>query len=188
MSELSAAIADYKIEVIRRLDDAIDMDILWYGDDWGTQIDLFLPPDIWREIILPETARIYQAIHERDIIMNQHSCGKIESIIGDMVEMGADLWNPCQPCNDLKAIKQRHGDNLVLIGGIDSQFVLGKPGVTAEEVDQEVKRRIYDLAPGGGYIASPSHSVPYLDHVRKAMEGAIARYGRDVYRESYDTK
>ena len=182
MSGLSGAIADFKIEVLQRLDEAIDMDILWYGDDWGTQIDLFIPPDTWREIILPETARIYRAAHEREILVNQHSCGRIESIIGDVVETGADMWNPCQPCNDLKSIKERHGEKLVLIGGIDSQFVLGRPGVTAEELDDEVKRRVFDLAPGGGYIASPSHSVPYLEHVRNAMYQAITRYGREVYR------
>ena len=184
MRELAAAIADYKIEVIRRLHNATDLDILWYGDDWGTQLDLFLPPLVWREIIRPETERIYRATKDLNILVNQHSCGKIESIVGDMVEIGADMWNPCQPCNDLKSIKDEYGDRLVLNGGIDSQFVLGKPGVTAEEVDLEVRKRIFDLAPGGGYIAAPSHSVPYLEYVRNAMEKAITRSGREVYRDT----
>ena len=183
MAELSEAIADFKIQVIQMLDEAIDMDMLWYGDDWGTQVDLFLPPEVWREIVRPQTERIYRAAKERNILVNQHSCGKIESIIPDMVAMGADMWNPCQPCNDLKAVKEQFGNRLILKGGIDSQFVLGRPGVTADEVDDEVKKRIYDLAPGGGYVAAPSHSVPYLDFVRSAMEEAITRYGREVYRD-----
>jgi hypothetical protein len=183
MKELAEAIADFKIEVIERLDDAIDMDMLWYGDDWGTQTGAFLPPDVWREIIRPGTRRVYDAAKKRGIVVNQHSCGKIEELIPDMVEMGADMWNPCQPCNDLRAIKERFGDRLVLHGGIDSQFVLGRPGVTACEVDEEVKRRIRDLAPGGGYVAAPSHSVPYAEHVRNAMEEAVTRYGLEVYRD-----
>jgi hypothetical protein len=182
MLELATAIANYKIEVIRRLDDAIDMDVLWYGDDWGTQANLFLPPAVWREIVGSQTRRIYQAAIERGIVVNQHSCGKVEALMPDIVGMGAGMWNPCQPCNDLKAIKERWGSQLVLCGGIDSQFVLGKPGVSAEEVDREVKRRIYDLGPGGGYIAAPSHSVPYPDYVQRSMREAVARYGVSLYR------
>ena len=184
MLGLAAAIADFKIEVIRKLDEAIDMDMIWYGDDWGTQVDLFMPPNIWREIMRPQTQRIYSAAKARDILINQHSCGKIESIIPDMVDMGADMWNPCQPCNNLKAVKDRFGNRLVLKGGIDSQFVLGRPGVTAGEVDDEVKRRIFDLAPGGGYIAAPSHTVPYPDYVQKTMEEAVGRYGHEVYQDN----
>ena len=41
------AVADYKVALIERFHDAIKMDILWYGDDWGTQEALFIPPDIW---------------------------------------------------------------------------------------------------------------------------------------------
>jgi hypothetical protein len=182
MLQLATAIADYKIEVIRRLDDAIDMDMLWFGDDWGTQVDLFLPPEVWREIIGAQTRRIYQAARERGILVNQHSCGRIEALIPDIVAMGADMWNPCQPCNDLSAIKKQWGKRLVLWGGIDSQFVLGRPGVTAEEVEREVKRRIFDLGPGGGYIAAPSHSVPYPEHVQRSMREAVATHGAALYR------
>ncbi len=185
MRELSDAIADYKIAVIERLDDVIDMDMLWYGDDWGTQTDVFLPPNVWRETVRPGTKRIYDVAKSRGIIVNQHSCGKVDALIPDMVDMGADIWNPCQPVNDLEAIKRQYGDRLTLWGGIDSQFVLGRPGVTAQEVDDEVKRRIEGLASGGGYIASPSHSVPYPEYVQSAMEGALIRYGREAYpRES----
>ena len=85
----------------------IPLDIIWYGDDWGTQSDLFLPPNVWRRIVKPHTQRIYACTKERGILINQHSCGRIESIFGDVVEMGADVWNPCQPCNDLAALKRQ---------------------------------------------------------------------------------
>jgi uroporphyrinogen decarboxylase len=49
------------------------------------------------------------------------------------------------------------GDRLSFHGGIDVQQVL--PFGTPEEVREEVRHRIRDLAPGGGYIASPSHNV-----------------------------
>lgn len=181
MVELLDAIADYKIELIERFDDAVDLDMVWYGDDWGTQDALFMPPEVWRQTIKPATRRIYDCLKERNIIINQHSCGKIEAIFGDMVEMGADIWNPCQPCNDLAAMKAQFAGRIAFCGGIDSQFVLDKPGVTTEDVREEVRRRIDQLAGGGGYIAAPSHGVPYEQALIDAMNDEIAIYGRSVY-------
>jgi hypothetical protein len=182
MANMLGAIADFKIEVIAALHRHAQLDILWYGDDWGTQSNLFMPPDTWRQTIKPHTKRIYDCTRALGIVVNQHSCGKIESIVGDMVEMDADMWNPCQPCNDLAELKHVHGTRLTFCGGIDSQFVLGRPGVTPSEVRAEVRKRIEDLAAGGGYIAAPSHSVPYDPAIVDAMHDEIATYGREVYR------
>lgn len=181
MIELLTAVTDYKIELIKRFDDAIDMDMLWYGDDWGTQDALFMPPDVWRKTIMPGTQRIYTCLKERGIVINQHSCGKIEDIFADIVEMGADVWNPCQPCNDLASLKKRFAGRIAFCGGIDSQYVLDRPGVTAAEVRAEVRRRIDELGAGGGYIAAPSHGVPYDQELIDAMNDEIRVYGRYVY-------
>jgi len=181
MADLIDSIADYKIALIERFDDAVNMDMIWYGDDWGTQDNLFLPPAVWRKVIKPSTQRIYDCLNDRNIIINQHSCGKIEGIFADMVEMGADIWNPCQPCNDLASLKKQFAGRISFCGGIDSQFVLDKPGVTTVEVREEVRRRIDELATGGGYIAAPSHSVTYDKELIDAMNDEIEVYGRYVY-------
>lgn len=181
MYELLSAIADYKVELIARFHRAANLDMIWYGDDWGSQASLLVSPSVWRETVKPHTQRVYDAMKSRGILINQHSCGKIEAVFADMVEMGADMWNPCQPCNDLAGLKKRFGDRIAFCGGIDSQFVLARPGVTAQEVRQEVRRRIDELAPGGGYIAAASHAVPYAPEILAAMDDEIAVYGRKVY-------
>ena len=56
------------------------------------------------------------------------------------------------------------------------------PASPPAEVRAEVRRRIDDLAPGGGYIAAPSHTVPYNPAIREAMVGEIATYGRGFYK------
>ena len=182
MEALVSAIADYKIALISRFDEVADLDMVWFGDDWGTQDNLFLPTPVWRRVIKPHTERVYACMQGRNILINQHSCGKIEKVVGDLVEMGADIWNPCQPCNDLAGLKRRYGDRLTFCGGFDSQFVLGRPGVTVDEVRLEVRRRIDQMAAGGGYVAAPSHSVPYDPALLAAMNDAIETYGRAIYR------
>ena len=181
VAELVGAVADYKIELIERFDDVANLDLVWYGDDWGTQDRLFMRPEAWRAIIKPHTQRIYDCMKRRGILINQHSCGRIEAIFGDVVEMGADIWNPCQPCNDLARLKGRYGGQIAFCGGIDSQFVLNRPGATPDEVRAEVRKRIDEMASGGGYIAAPSHSVPYDPALIEAMDNEIAVYGRLFY-------
>jgi len=184
MFDLLSTLADYKIELISRFHETVQLDMVWYGDDWGTQDGLFLSPEVWRKIIKPQTKRIYDCMKELGIMINQHSCGKIESVFGDMVEIGADMWNPCQPCNDLARLKREYGDRITFVGGLDSQFVLGRPGVTEEEVRAHVRKRIDEMALGGGYIAAPSHSIPYDHQVVNAMNDEIVRYGHRFYQES----
>ena len=178
MREMLHAIADYKIALIDHYMETCHPEILWYGDDWGTQTGLFMRPDIWRKTIGAETARIYKHMKQYGVLVCQHSCGKIEAVFGDLVAMGADIWHPCQPCNDLAALKRKYGDRICFMGGIDSQHVLNRPGATPEEVDAEVKRRIDELATGGGYIAAPSHNVPSDEVLLNAMNNAIKKYGR----------
>jgi len=183
MEELAAAIADYKIRLIERFDDEADLDMVWYGDDWGTQKGLFIPPDIWRRTVGKHTQRVCDAIKRRGLLINLHSDGKIDDIFGDVVNMGADIWNPAQPCNDLAMLKRKYGRRITFCGAIDSQFVLDRPGVTPDEVRAEVRKRIDELAPGGGYIAGPSHSVPYRQDILDAMNDEIDTYGRRFYRK-----
>ncbi len=178
MEELISAIADYKIKFIELFDDAANLDIIWYGDDWGTQNNLFMPPNVWRKIIKPHTQRIYDCMKKRNIIINQHSCGKIDEVFGDIVEMGADIYNPAQPCNDLARLKKEFTGKITFCGGIDSQFVLAKPDVTEQEIRDEVRKRIDEMADGGGYIAMPSHDVPYDKNLLNAMNDEIRTYGR----------
>jgi hypothetical protein len=182
MEELLGAVADYKIALIERFDDEVGLDMMWYGDDWGTQTSLFMPPETWRKTIRPQTQRIYDCMKGRDILIDQHSCGRIEEVFDDIVEMGAAMFNPCQPCNDLARLKREYGDRISFCGGIDSQFVLARPGVTPAEVRGEVRRRIDEMGTGGGYIAGPSHGVPYDQVLIDAMNDEIDRYGREVYR------
>lgn len=178
MFELAKVIADYKIKLIEKFNKIIKLDMIWYGDDWGTQRKLFMHPDIWRKIIKPQTKRIYDCIKDLNIIVNQHSCGRIEEIFSDMVEMGADMWNPCQPCNNLGMLKKKFGDKISFFGGIDSQFVLDRSGATTDDVRAEVRKRIDEMGKGGGYIANPSHGVPYRKDIIDAMNDEINTYGR----------
>lgn len=100
-SDLIGKIADYKIALIDRLYQAAHPDVINLHDDWGTARSTFMSPELWRETIRPHTQRIYDAIHDRGMLVSQHSCGQISTLIPDLIEMGADLWEAQITCYDL---------------------------------------------------------------------------------------
>lgn len=169
-------LADFKIAKSKKLIE-LGVEAIHYGDDWGTQRSLFMRPDLWRELIKSEQVRLYKVCKDAGVMVFQHSCGHIEEIIPDLIEIGCDCWDPCQPlANDLAKMKLLYGKEINFWGAIDSQYVL--PLGTEKEVREEVELRIRQLAPGGGYLPGPSHTVPFPEKNIKAMNDAIIEFGK----------
>jgi uroporphyrinogen decarboxylase len=104
----------------------------------------------------------------------QHSCGHIEEIVPDLIDIGVDVLDPCQPaCNDIFAWKRDFGDRLSFMGGLDTQTYLSFG--TPDEVESSVRRVVGIMAAGGGYIAAPSHTITVPEANREAMLRGIAR-------------
>ena len=81
-------------------------------------------------------------------------------LIPDFIEMGLDILNPIQvSARDMNSarLKEEFGDQISFWGAIDTQHVL--PYGSPEEVEAEVKQRIKDLAPGGGYVLCAVHDI-----------------------------
>ena len=138
---------------------AWDVDGVRFGDDWGQQRGLIMGPVLWREYIKPRLAKLYGLVKSRGKRVFIHSCGKIEELFPDLVEIGVDVFNPFQPeVMDVEEIKRLHGDHLTFFGGISTQKTL--PYGTVAQVKDEVNRLIETVGRNGGYIAAPAHDIP----------------------------
>jgi uroporphyrinogen decarboxylase len=137
------------------------------GDDLGMQTGLIYSPTLIRELLLPRLKRRWQAARkyirqelDLNIPLMFHTDGAVRAIIPDLIQAGVDILNPIQPfCQDMlfEELKDEFGDRLVFHGGIDIQRVL--PFGSSLDVESHVKEVISALAPGGGYILSPTHIV-----------------------------
>ena len=88
-----------------------------------------------------------------------HSCGKVQDLFPELIEIGLQVFNPFQPeVMDLREMKARYGKDLAFYGGVSIQRLL--PFGTPEEVRAEVRGLLDDLGPGGGFIIAPSHEMP----------------------------
>lgn len=142
----------------------IDMgvDILWCGDDFGSQQGMIMDPETWRKVFKPRIKYMFEEFRKArpDIKIAWHSCGSILPIIPDFIEVGLDILNPIQPLAqgmEPSFLKRTYGKDLVFFGGIDVQHLL--PYGTPEMIRDEVKRRIDILGNNGGYIVAPAHNI-----------------------------
>ncbi|MCD6350638.1 MAG: nucleoside 2-deoxyribosyltransferase, partial [Armatimonadetes bacterium] len=152
---------------------------LWIGDDLAYTEGMFFNPDFVREHIFPWYAQIAEIARAHDLPFIFHSDGDIRPVIPDLIELGVNALHPIEPkAMDLAEIKRDYGDKLCLIGNIDLSYTL--PRGTPEEVEAEVKLRISQAGPGGGYCVSSANSVteyvPLGNFV--AMVEATYKYGK----------
>ncbi|MGB4369350.1 MAG: uroporphyrinogen decarboxylase family protein [Caldicoprobacterales bacterium] len=135
-----------------------EIDGILLGSDWGSQQTLLMSPDTWRELIAPGELKEYELIKSANKDIWIHSCGNIELILPDLIDMGIDVLNPLQPeAMDIYKIKETYGDKLCFWGGISTQKTL--PYGTSDEVRQEVKQVITYMSRGGGYITAPAQEI-----------------------------
>jgi uroporphyrinogen decarboxylase len=150
------------------------------GDDYAGTENLLISPAMFREHFKPALRRLVETVKgfRSDLKVMFHSDGAIEPLIPDLVEVGIDAIHPLEPlpAMDPVAVKAAHGGRIAFVGGID--IVRAMPG-SQQDVVEEVRRRIGQLAPGGGYLLAPANhlqgDVPPENVV--ALYEAAHRYG-----------
>ena len=136
------------------------VDILCFYDDTAMQAGLLISPALWRQWMKPRWRRIFGAARRvnPDILIFYHSCGNVEAIIPDLIDLGVRVLNPVQPeAMDPIRIKQRYGDRICLWGGIGSQSIMPSPSI--DRVREEVRRITLEWKKGGGAIVAPAQTL-----------------------------
>jgi uroporphyrinogen decarboxylase len=160
MAKFTKLAVDAVTAMLEHLDPYID--VIVTGDDLGMTAGPMMSPASYRRLIKPYHAEFLGTIHAKSRAkVFFHSCGNIYKLLGDLADAGVDIINPvqvnCGEMGDTARLKREFGDRLTFCGGIDTQKVM--PHGTTDEVRQEVRRRLKDLAPGGGYLAASVHCL-----------------------------
>jgi uroporphyrinogen decarboxylase len=182
---LMEQITDIYIESCNNYLDEIGqyIQVFTYWDDVNTQDGWMIRPEIFRKMIKPKERRLVEAIKKKtDAKIFFHGCGATFNLIPDLIEIGFDILNPVQVSArgmDTRRLKQEFGHDMTFWGGgVDTQRVL--PFGSPSEVADEVKRRIDDLAPGGGFVFAAIHNIQAFvppENIIAAFDTAL-EYGR----------
>jgi len=136
------------------------IDILWIGDDYGTQNGLLMSPEKWQKLFFAKLKQMCDLGHSYGAKVMLHCCGSTKPLWGDLIEAGVDIYQTVQPeaANmDPAALKAEFGERICFHGTISIQNTL--PFGTPDDVAKEVRLRIETVGKGGGLIVAPAHNM-----------------------------
>ena len=139
------------------LDAGYRFDAVRWPDDMGYKHNQFFSKRTYRNLLKPFHQRAIDWAHQRGMKAMLHSCGDINPLIPELIDIGLDCLNPLEvkAGMDPVAIKKTYGDKLVLHGGVNA-VLWDKP----DAIKEEMMRVIPALKENGGYIFASDHSIP----------------------------
>ena len=151
-------VADFYYQLNEKLfaQAADKIDMFFFGNDFGSQRDMLISPEMFDKFVMPYFARFTDQAHRHGMNVLLHSCGSIERIIPRLIDAGVDALHPIQALAanmDAETLSKKYNGKIVFVGGVDTQHLL--PFGTPQQVRDEV-RRLRGLF-GENYVVSPSH-------------------------------
>lgn len=137
--------------------------------------------EMWNEIEAPFAKRLADAIREAGMMVMVHNCGGgiyFDAQIEAMQPVAISYAYPSDDCETHKELKAKYADKTTLVGYVSpAQYAfLG----TADDMKQECKRQIEELADGGKFILATGCEFPPNGSLMNAfaMMEAAELYGK----------
>jgi len=111
----------------------------------------------WREVFKPHVKALIDLCHRHGLMTIYHGCGDARAILGDMVEIGLDAYNPLEAKAhlDVVELKKTYAGKLAFVGNIDVRVLeSGDP----EKIRRETRYKL-QAARGGGWVFQSDHSI-----------------------------
>ena len=152
--------ADLIIEMAKMVMEAgFQFDGAFTYNDMGYRKGLLFSPKTYRQVFKPSEKRLWNFFHANGMKVLLHSCGNINELIPDLIEIGLDCLQPLEVKSqmDLIHLKQEYGNDLAFMGGIDVRAMFD-PDPAA--IEREISTKFPVAMKGSGYIYHSDHSVP----------------------------
>ena len=161
-------------ELVQELFDAVGSRLLEYyrisskfdsvgavisNDDWGFNTQTMLSVKDMREFVIPWHKKIVEVIHESGKPAILHSCGKLDAVMEDIIEViKYDAKHSYEDkITPIEEAYEKWGDRIAILGGIDLDFLCR---ATPEEVYQRAAN-LLEITKSKGYALGSGNSIPY---------------------------
>jgi uroporphyrinogen decarboxylase len=164
---------DWSAAVLRRACQ-LDFDVICSTDDFAGKHGPMFSPAFFHDIVMPRFRKIAENVTKPWV---HHSDGNVMPILDDLLSLGICGLHPNEKgAMDIRQMKREYGETLCLLGNVDLNLLML---ATPEEVEEEVRGLIQDVAPGGGYIVTSGNSLTYYCRLGNimAMSQAVSKYG-----------
>jgi uroporphyrinogen decarboxylase len=130
----------------------------FYYNDMGYRNGMLFSPDTYMKVQYEADKMGFDYFHSKNMKVLLHCDGDVRKLIPTLIDIGLDCLEPLEvKANmDLKSIKEKYGDKLALMGGIDTRII--EEG-SDEELENEIKTKFEIGKKGSGYIYHSDHSI-----------------------------
>ncbi len=166
---------DVQVEVMRRTLEAAKgrIDLVFIGEDLGTQIAPLISLSLFRRHIRPRMQRFVDVAMSFNLPVMVHSCGSSSWAFDDFLDMGINVVDTLQPeaaKMQPAYLKKRFGGKLAFHGMISTAGPVAYGSV--DDVVKSVRDTLDIMKPGGGYCLAPTHSL----QSNSPTENVVAMY------------
>lgn len=128
--------------------------------DLGYRNGLLFSPHHYDEQLRPTFRKLVHYFKGQGLPVLLHSCGCVKELIPRFIEDGLTCLQPLEvkAGMDVVQLKKDFGDQLTLMGGIDTR-AMADPDPSV--IEKEISTKIPFIKKGGGYIYHSDHSVPH---------------------------
>jgi uroporphyrinogen decarboxylase len=172
-----------QLEIARRTFAAADgaIDILWLGEDLGTQDKPMISREVFKAHFRPRYQPFVDLAKAFGAKVMIHTCGSSSWAYEDFIEMGMDAVDTLQPeAKDMSPayLKKTFGGRLAFHGCISTAGPVAF--ATPAEVVASCRETLAIMMPGGGYCFAPTHALQDNSPTENvvAMYDSVRRFGR----------
>jgi uroporphyrinogen decarboxylase len=177
VSKVFQKVGEIQIRGAKKLVEIPNIGGLWVVDDLSYGSGPMIDPKFFRKYVFPWYEQLASICDKQDLIFLLHSDGNIWPMMNDFITIGFDAIHPIDPtCMDINEVKEKVGNKVGILGNIHTDLLATG---TPEEVRELTKRRIKEIAPGGGYALGSGNSVPNWTRFEnyQAMRETVLKYG-----------
>lgn len=167
------------LKIAKKLVTMPKLGAVFMSDDLAHTTGLLVSPAVYRKYVFPWYQKIGEVLANARLPFIFHSDGTLWPVLDDLADCGVKAIHPIEPqAMDIVEVKKKYGDRFCIFGNIDLDYTLTLGAV--KDVEELVKKKIRELAPGGGWGLAASNSVP--DYVKpenyRAMVESAKKYGK----------
>ena len=156
MHDLIDFFVDFELKQAEEIIKYMHPDAIYHHDDWGTQRNSFLSPEMFEEFLVPAYEKIYGFWKENGVeVVVHHNDSYSANLLPYFKRMHIDAWQGVIIENDIpKCIAEHDQHGITIIGGLNNG-VYDKPDTTYEEVEAGVRDLINSIPNQGKHYFVP---------------------------------
>jgi hypothetical protein len=121
--EVRDNILQYNMDLLDRLTE-LGADCIAFADDWGSQLNMLISPDLWEKYFLPVYRKMFEKVRAKGMHVFFHTDGYTMPILPKLVEAGVDIFWADMTVNPPEQLAKELGGKVCFQALTDVQYTL----------------------------------------------------------------